>query len=210
MNCRDIQIFLPEFAKGYLEGEESRMVERHLEECSNCREELARIQDMLREFEQTFPAHDESPDAYGESIWSVLYTRIRKENLHIAPRGVSAIIRDCIMNYRPGVLQAVNIALITVVGIWFFVSYRADMPGRSGNMIQSMIGESLPETQKKSAEQLLEKKDALVGAIARVAANPEVPFDRIQNFLNRDSQNKLYDSVTDFFADVVIKLSEKS
>ncbi len=210
MECPTAQSYLPEFARGFLGEEENQEVMRHLERCPDCRREFADIRQTLEEFDRAGYAVHIPADEYGDSIWDSLYEKIRNKNLHTKPQGIGGKIGDAIMNWRPGILQVVNIALIISVGAWFYISYSTDSTEGDRGLVQTMIGKASPDAPKRAAEQLVQKKNALFIAVARVASNPDLPLEKIQEILTQEREDELYDSVTDFIADMVIRLSEKS
>ena len=210
MECEKIQLCLPEYVKGLLGDDEKRSVLRHIEECGACREETEEIRQMLEYFSHARSTMGAPTEDLEESVWSAVYQRIREKKLHKKSRGIVEKLRQLGFYPRPGILQIANVIIIIAAGTWFYYSYHSDNMKEREDIVQVIIGKATPESGKSAANTILQNRDAIVGAVARVASNPEIPLEKIQGFLDRENKEQLYDSVTDFFAEMVIRFSEKS
>lgn len=209
MNCREIKPLLPEYAAGRLSQGETERAAAHLKSCTSCRADFLEITRFIESIRREEPKTD-TPQGFFETVWDNLYRRIQKEGLNKQRETVFGRLTDFLCSFRPGVFQIVNVVLIISAGTWFFVSYRADITKPSQTLVQNLIERATPQLQNEMGEKIDKGRETLVDIMSMGLASKGEPIEKLKNFIDPEKQRQLYNSVTDYLADVVIKVSKKS
>ena len=207
MNCSIIENLLPEYKVGRLDENNMKMVADHLENCSSCRNELSGIEELLHFTGQTVSSPIEEPEGFFETIWPSLYQRIQIEGLNNQAASVLDYFKIIPQILRPRAVQLANIALIFIVSIWLYSSYEASNSDAT-SFIQQKIAESFsPGTNSSVTEKINKGQNVLVGAMTFGLGTSENPVEDLKELFDPEKQSEMYDAVTDFLADIVIKIS---
>jgi len=77
MTHEEIKIMIPAYLEGELDGENKKIIEKHLEECIECRQECAELS-QLEEVLNTMEFKKPSKDIW-DVYWSSVYNRLERK-----------------------------------------------------------------------------------------------------------------------------------
>ena len=212
MNCRKIEILLPEYAAGRLGHTEREKLERHLKTCAGCREELAGINEFFKLAATEVTEQVEVPEGYFDTVWPDLYSRIQDEKLNERKLSIIERLKELVPVRRLPGFQVVNFALISIVCIFLFIINTNEFDRGSPDA-------GLPQIAREQDAQGSPEEDARVepaageqkipDQLAGDSSGPErEPLEEWGQYLNPEKQREMYESLTDYLAEKIISLDE--
>ncbi|HUU28056.1 MAG TPA: zf-HC2 domain-containing protein [archaeon] len=202
MTCREIEILLPEYAARRLDEAGRKRVERHLEACAKCRLELSEIEKLFDFAAARFPGREEVPEGYFDTVWPRLYSRIQAEKLNEPEVSIFKRLWESLPVPRPGAFQLVNLVLIMLVGFSLYLSYRSDRGTPAVTRQQPAIEAVKPDTSRNEPVYKEEKALADLGP----SDSTRERLKELGQYLNPRKQREMYESLTDYIAEVVVLL----
>ncbi len=206
MNCRDIEKLLPEYADKCLDDAKTELVGSHLETCAACRKELAEITELFEFTKPVMAVLADAPDGYFDEVWPALYSRIQQEGLNKKKMPVLERLTNFVKSYRLRTFQLVNVAVILVVSVWLYSSYRRDKEAPGVSFLRKVVESFSPETtiETDGIDSPVRKQTAgLLNYDLRIS---EQSLQKMEKFIHPEKQQKMYDSLTDYLAEKLITL----
>jgi hypothetical protein len=198
MSCRKFEIMLPDYAAGLLYDSERESLERHLETCLACREELAGIRSFM-ESATTEPGEElDIPEGYFDRVWPDLYSRIQDEKLNEKRSDISESIKVLLPVRRIPGFQAINLVLIAVVCVLLIVI--------NNDNFQSGTPQPQLAQQQQPQEPRAENSGQPSGAIQVPEAEQ---LGQLGRYLDPAKQREMYESLTDFLANKILSIEEQ-
>jgi len=207
MNCSDILKLLPEYTDQRLDDDKMKIVKSHLENCPTCRRELSETEKLLR---FTEPAKVEAPEGYFDTIWHSLYSRIQAEGLNKPVTSIVDRLTDFLQSYRHRAFQLVNVTLILVVSILLYSSLKKDSVSPPATFFQKITESFSHYNGGEVAEKITKGQGVLADVMTMGLGSSEEPLEGLKNFINPEKQRQVYDSVTDYLAEMLIKLDSRN
>jgi len=206
MNCRDIEKLLPEYASKCLDDAKTELVASHLETCAACRKELAEITELFDFAQPAQAAQADAPDGYFGEVWPALYNRIQQEGLNTKKIQVFERLTNFVRSYRFRTFQLVNAAVILIVSVWLYSSYRDDKTAPGVGFLRKVVESFSPETTIDTGDidSPVRKQTAeILNYDLRIS---EKNLQKMEKFIHPEKQQQMYDSLTDFLAEKLITL----
>jgi len=208
MNCRDIEKLLPEYAAKCLDDTKTKVVGSHLQTCAACRKELAEITELF-DFAQPVKAEQtEAPDGYFGEVWTALYRRIQQEGLNTKRMPVFERLTGLVRLYRFRTFQLVNIAVILIVSVWLYSSYRDEKTTPNVSFLRKVVESFSPETKTDKEQKTGTAQRQTAELPAHDLNIPDKSLKAMESLINPEKQGKMYDSLTDFLAEKLITLDK--
>jgi len=206
MTCREIELLLAEYADGRLGDVERKMVEDHLQSCTRCREELSGIEEMFAYAAPGFASREEAPEGYFDTVWPKLYSRIQEEKLNEPKIPTMERVRQFRLFRSLGTFQLVNIVLIVIVGFsLYLVNLRES--GSSTETLPQMLNESIAVDTSRTQSPAVSGTQTIPEDLAASGTGSESdPLAKWGQYLDPEKQRQMYESLTDYLAEVVIKI----
>jgi hypothetical protein len=129
MSCDDFRELLAGYQDGELDEEQQRQVERHLQECEACREELARL-DKVKEVAGSVQ-FDDLPLKVWEGYWQGVYRRVERGLgwmftsigvILLSAVGAFHLVRDFFFDARFSIIAKIGVAGLLLGCIFLLVS----------------------------------------------------------------------------------------
>ena len=76
--------------------------------------------------------------------------------------------------------------------------------------IDSIVDSYLDERNVEVSEKITKGQEMLFNVMTLGLGSSEEPLQKVEKFLNPDKQRQMYDSLTDFLADVLIRIEKKT
>ncbi|MFP4641186.1 MAG: anti-sigma factor family protein [Dehalococcoidia bacterium] len=113
MKCEEVRDLLPEYLEGTLKGRKLRALEKHLQGCEVCQQELESIREMDARLSEDIPRYWENINPRPEFL-----ARLRQMDFE-ASRPQSVSVLDALsgfwMRYRTGLVTSVSICIVAVI-----------------------------------------------------------------------------------------------
>lgn len=206
MNCRDIEKLLPEYAAKCLDEAKTEFVGSHLETCAACRKELAEINELFDFAKPVTAVLADAPDGYFGEVWPALYRRIQQEGLNKKKMSVRERLTNFVRSYRLRTFQLANAAVILIVSVWLYSSYREDKTTPGVSFLRKVVESFSPETTIETGgiDSPVQKQTAgLLNYDLRIS---EKSLQMMEKFIHPEKQQQMYDSLTDYLAEKLITL----
>lgn len=129
MKCEKIRELLAGYQDGELDDNQREMVDNHLAECIECRQELARL-DKVKEVTGKVQFND-LPLEVWEGYWQGIYRRIERGlgwiflsigAIILAASGIFYLVRDFFLDPAVGLFPKIGVAGVIIGGIFLLTS----------------------------------------------------------------------------------------
>lgn len=206
MNCRDIEKLLPEYADKCLDDAKLELVRGHLETCAACRKELAEITELFDFAKPVTAVRADAPDGYFGEVWPALYSRIQQEKLNTKSIPVIERLTDFVRSYRLRTFQLANAAVILIVSVWLYSSYKDDKATPGAGFLRKVVESFSPETTIETGVSDSPVHQQVAGLLNYDLRISEKNIQKMEKFIHPEKQQQMYDSLTDYLAQKLITL----
>ncbi|MFC1564235.1 anti-sigma factor family protein [candidate division KSB1 bacterium] len=209
MDCKDIVLLFPEFVNGQLDDPERETVQSHLEECENCRIEYTETEKFLGVIETDSEEKMAPPEGYFAGVWQNLYIRIQEEGLNKKTNGIGGVLKTLSIVLRQRTYQAATVAVAAVLFVSLYFSMQSDRYRPSDSLLfQALKSAGIESTFNELPVNLENGQKKLTGVLSLGIGTTDEPLKQWEEILSSEKRQDFYDSLTDYLADAVIKLSK--